>query len=104
MFGPLFFGVVIGTGVALIMAAIHFALQLSGQDRRFNWKEPLILSLAITAAAAVVIALGDIINGGGQYAVREAAAMGIPMLPLITAGSLLGRGTGWAVRWLRHHH
>ena len=84
------------------MAAINLALQLSEQERRFNWKEPLILSLAITAAAAAVITVGEIINGGGQYAVREAAPMLIPMLPLITAGSLLGRGTGWALQWLRH--
>jgi hypothetical protein len=104
MFGPIFLGVLIGSGVAIVMAGINLVLQLSEQESRFNWKEPLVLSLAISATAAVVIAMGDIINGGDQYAVSGAAAIFIPMLPLITAGSLLGRGTGWALQWLRHRH
>lgn len=82
------------------MAAVHLALQLRSQDQRFNWKEPLVFSLAIAAASALVVVAGGIINGDGQYALRDAAAMFTPMFPLIAAGSLVGRGVGWAVQRL----
>ena len=101
MFGPDIFGALIGFGLALLLAPILLVLQMQSPDQRLNWREPLVFSFAIAAAAAVVVAIGGIFNGDGGDAFRLAAGLSVPMFFLIAAGSLVGRGAGWVLQRLR---